>query len=823
MFAKTASRRSDRCGVARSCLPGSGELFHATLLWFYCVLMAPVGTLMRKALFQSLCAIDQAVLDGIPAALYVCSPDGAVVRCNCRAVELWGRSLSSAPQMMFGGALKLYQLDGHPLAHGDGPMGVALRTGEPRWDDEVVIERPDGSRIIVLVNVELLRGPTGELEGAVASFQDITGRKRIEDALNSRVDEQAALYEFSNQLQRAASFPDIHEAALDAIIRALRCQRASILLRDAAGEMRFVAWRGLSADYRRAVEGHSPWPHAAEDPQPVAINDVEGSDLDASLKAIVRAEGIGALAFIPLVTDAKLVGKFMAYYAARHTFTDAELSLALTIARQLGSSIERMHAQQARRCAERELRREQELLQTIIDRIPVMVTRYEPDKKVMHLNPAFSRTVGWSAAEVAGLSLMEACYPDPDYRKHVSEFMDSCRGGWMDIRMRTRDDREVETMWANIRLSDQTLVGIGIDITDRKRDEAQRELLVAELSHRVKNTLATVISIAHQSFAKGRSPREAQHSFDDRIRALAQTHTRLAETNWSGVALETVIRDETAPYQDRGRNVRIVGPQIILNPKCAVSFGMAIHELTTNAAKYGALSNRGGSLDVAWQIAPADKEVQLRWIESGGPAVRPPQHSGFGRVLLERAMAADLNGDVQLDFVREGLRCRIVFPLESHWAAPSDELARGFDADPSRSEKQLGPPPTPASSSHADEALRGKRVLLVEDEFFLRLELEEWLRSAGCAIIGPFSALQPARRLAARGEPIDLAILDANLNGEMVYPLADDLLARSVPVIFLTGYERASLPARFRVVPQVSKPYDPAALIKEIRSSLGWH
>jgi two-component system, response regulator PdtaR len=110
---------------------------------------------------------------------------------------------------------------------------------------------------------------------------------------------------------------------------------------------------------------------------------------------------------------------------------------------------------------------------------------------------------------------------------------------------------------------------------------------------------------------------------------------------------------------------------------------------------------------------------------------------------------------------------------------------------------------------------------VVEDEFLLRLELEEWLRSAGCAIIGPFSALEPARTMAARREPIDLAILDTNLNGQMVYPLADDLLASGVPVIFLTGYEKASLPVRFRVVPQVSKPYDPAALIREIRLSVG--
>jgi len=771
--------------------------------------------------FQSLCTIDQGVLDGIPTALYVCSPDGAVLRFNRQAVELWGRSPQSGRQATFGGAFRLYRLDGRPLALADGPMGVALRTGEPQRDNEVVIERPDGSRIIVLVNIEVLRGPSGELEGAIAAFQDITGRKRIEDALASRVGEQAALYQFSNQLRRATSFVDIHEAALDAITRALRCQRASVLLRDDAGQMRFVAWRGLSADYRRAVAGHSPWPHDADDPQPIAVDDVESADLDAALKAIAKAEGIAALAFIPLVTDAKLVGKFMAYYATRHSFSDAELSLGITIARQLGSSIERMRAQEARRRAEKELGREQEVLQTIIDRIPVMVTRYEPDKKVLRLNSAFSRTLGWSASEVTGVSLMQACYPDPEYRKRVNEFMDSCRDGWMDIRMRTRDDREIETMWANIRLSDQTQVGIGIDITDRKRGEAQRELLVAELSHRVKNTLATVISIAHQSFSKAQSPDEAQRSFDDRIRALAQTHTRLAEANWSGVSLETVVRDETAPYQHRGRNVRISGPQIMLNPKCAVSFGMAIHELTTNAAKYGALSTSGGSLEVAWQIAPADQEVRLHWVESGGPAVKPPRHRGFGRVLLERAMASDLNGQVKLDFVGEGLKCWIAFPLEGHSAVGADELAHTFGLDPSRSQNRAATAATDLPCPNDVSALRGKRVLVVEDEFFLRLELEEWLRSAGCAIIGPFSALEPARTMAARREPIDLAILDTNLNGQMVYPLADDLLSWGIPVIFLTGYEKASLPVRFRVVPQVSKPYDPAALIKEMRLSVG--
>jgi PAS domain S-box-containing protein len=140
----------------------------------------------------------------------------------------------------------------------------------------------------------------------------------------------------------------------------------------------------------------------------------------------------------------------------------------------------------ARKQAERVLVRERELLQTIIDRIPVMVTLYEPGTRLLRLNPEFERVTGWSSADAAGVSLMEECYPDPEYRERVAEFMRTCRDGWMDIRMRTRDGREVETSWANIRLSDDTRVGIGIDITDRKRAETalrqSEERLASELA-----------------------------------------------------------------------------------------------------------------------------------------------------------------------------------------------------------------------------------------------------------------------------------------------------------------------------------------------------
>jgi two-component sensor histidine kinase len=214
------------------------------------------------------------------------------------------------------------------------------------------------------------------------------------------------------------------------------------------------------------------------------------------------------------------------------------------------------------------------------------------------------------------------------------------------------------------------LVGATVDITERKEAELQRDLLVAELSHRVKNTLATVISVARQSFLNAQSADEASQAFNARIRALAQTHGRLAEANWSGVSLETMLSDEFAPYRSRdGKNVRLSGPPIVLTPRCALTLGMAVHELATNAAKYGALSTRKGKIDVAWQADAG--ELRILWSERGGPPVAPPSRSGFGRLLLERALGSDLRGNVQLDFAEDGLKCAIAVPLEELRKAPA--------------------------------------------------------------------------------------------------------------------------------------------------------
>src|SRR5215472_18448070 len=224
--------------------------------------------------------------------------------------------------------------------------------GEHVQHYETVRLRKDGQSIAVSLAVSPITDSSGTVIGASKIARDITERKRVEAALAKRADEQAALYQFTDRLFRANSRDDVYDAALDAIIRALGCERASVLVFDDAGVVRFVAWRGLSDGYRKAVEGHSRWTRDTRNPQPITMDDVDAAELDASLKATVKAEGIGALAFIPLTARGELVGKFMAYYPLPHVFTDIDIIVAVTIARQLGFGLERLGAEEQRLKAE---------------------------------------------------------------------------------------------------------------------------------------------------------------------------------------------------------------------------------------------------------------------------------------------------------------------------------------------------------------------------------------------------------------------------------------------------------------------------------------
>jgi PAS domain S-box-containing protein len=212
------------------------------------------------------------------------------------------------------------------------------------------------------------------------------------------------------------------------------------------------------------------------------------------------------------------------------------------------------------------------------------------------------------------------------------------------------------------------MAGVSLDITARKHADERQRLLLDELNHRVKNTLATVQSIAIQT---GRTADAAsfERAFLARIAALAQAHDLLTEVAWDGASLRDVIARTLAPYMVEGTTgrVRLSGPSVRLSPNAAVSLTMAFHELATNAGKYGSLSVVSGQVDVEWTVDSAinPEVVEIDWRETGGPPVSPPSRRGFGSRLVEHGLAREFDGRIELAFIPGGLRCHMHLPLSS--------------------------------------------------------------------------------------------------------------------------------------------------------------
>jgi PAS domain S-box-containing protein len=221
--------------------------------------------------------------------------------------------------------------------------------------------------------------------------------------------------------------------------------------------------------------------------------------------------------------------------------------------------------------------------------------------------------------------------------------------------------------------------GTNTDVSQQLQDEERLRLMVNELNHRVKNTLATVQSIIAHTLRGAESPERLRETLTTRILALSRAHDVLTDAQWAGADLGEIAARAAAPYRPAGgdERFRLHGPTVRLPPKTAIAVALAFHELATNAAKYGALSAPGGHVELGWTLRRAGKDQRLtiRWREVGGPAVSPPTRRGFGTRLIERALAADLNGEVVLEFPPEGVICTVEarFPARSFDAPALDE------------------------------------------------------------------------------------------------------------------------------------------------------
>jgi PAS domain S-box-containing protein len=603
-----------------------------------------------------------------------------------------------------------------------------------------------------------------------------------------RADQQAALYKFTDRLYRAHSADEVHAAALDAIIEALACQRASILLFDGAGTMRFVASRGLSPDYCAAVEGHSPWKQGDLEPKPITINDMAKSDQPDELKAVVAKEGISGLAFVPVTSEGGVSGKFMAYYDQPHAFTQEEEDIALTISRQLGFAIARLGAEQAVKESERRLN-------AMFDSAGVGMVLLDQNCVIQRSNRMFSGIYGEPSEALVGRTCMSLTHPDDipkavaaveqlnrtgepvafekryvrngkisnhvrvtlslvtpqqilavvedvtariEARMAFSEIeafnrriLDSSHDGikvlsldgviesinargaglleletvddvlgtsWADHWGGVTHEQAVEALaaaraggvgrvqgfratakgapkWWDVVVTPivgedgkpHKLLSISRDVTEAKQAEERRTLLINELNHRVKNTLATVQSLAMQTLRGAERPADAREVFEARLSALSRAHDVLVVQSWEGAGLRDVVSRALEPFRTDRDSFVLEGPNVRLSPKQVLALSLALHELATNAVKYGALSGEAGQVAIGWSIEPGAEgaEIELTWTESGGPPVAEPGRTGFGTRLIQRSLTHDLGSEASIDFRPEGVVAVLRTPVEA--------------------------------------------------------------------------------------------------------------------------------------------------------------
>jgi PAS domain S-box-containing protein len=346
---------------------------------------------------------------------------------------------------------------------------------------------------------------------------------------------------------------------------------------------------------------------------------------------------------------------------------------------------------------------------------------------------------------------------------------------------------------------------IARDITERKQAEMLQRLLMQELNHRVKNTLATIQAIANQSMRRARNPADFVAGFSGRIQALARAHDLLTQTRLQGAEIMDLVRDQVLLGEGDDQRVECAGPTLVLDVQAAMNLALVVHELATNARKYGALSGPDGRLSVTWEIrSNGGRQLVLDWRESGGGKVAAPRERGFGSTLIEQTLRAQ-GGQASIRYGAQGMSGTFTLPLPDQIRSNMGLAVTAPAAEASALLRRLD----------AKQSLAGKRVIVIDDEPLVAMDLESCLTAAGCEIVGTAGTLRDAKDLCAQAQ-CDAALLDVNLAGQPVNELAAALTKRNIPFAFVTGYGHEALPQGFRDAAVLTKPFDEAGLVATV-------
>jgi PAS domain S-box-containing protein len=653
-----------------------------------------------------------------------------------------------------------------------------------------------------------------ESGGIAIHSQDITERKDVEATTARDVRVKDALFRLADRLQHVQSLDDVYDAALQAITSALQCDRASILLFDSAGVMRFVAWTGLTDTYRVAVEGHSPWAPGERNPDPIGIDDIETADLDDALRATIKAEGIAAAAFIPLVANGILIGKFMTYFNTPHAFIEDEFAISLAIARQLAAGIERQRASQALRASEQRFQMAARATNDAIRDWNLVTSTVWWNEAVMTMfgyRPTnVGRDVQWWYERI-----------HPDDRERVTAGIRSASDGdesfWRDeYRFRRADDTYASVFDRGYIIRSGAgkavrMIGAMQDVTERKcaedklkeADRRKNEFL-AMLAHELRNPLAPIANAAHllrQDNASDAIQQHARDIIDRQVERLIRLVDDLLEVSritsgrirlhkqWIAIgdAVERAV-ESVRPLIEQNRHTL----SLSLPPNPVWLYGdttrleQVIVNLISNAAKY---TDTGGRIGIA--VHAEGEQVVLRVSDNG---------MGIDAELLPHIFDLFTQADRSLDRSQGGLGIGLSLVQQLVLLHGGTVTVESTPGRGSEFIVRLPAAPTPKlepriSASPACSASPGPlRVLVVDDNVDAAQSLAKLLEMSGHIVWVAYDG--PAALAAADEHRPTVMFLDIGLPGFDGYEVAKRVRQHAtlghMVLIAMTGYGQAN-------------------------------
>jgi PAS domain S-box-containing protein len=598
-----------------------------------------MGRVIKDAGTASALQMCPDFIERLPVAIYACDMQGRIIWFNARAVALWGRTPRAGDVERFCGA---YWFERRQITPEGTPTSTVLKTGIPIYGVEGLVERPDGSRIWTMAHIEPVKDESGRIVGAINCFHETTelhlATETIEDL-------------FQNAIMA------LHLVSADGTI-----------LRANAKELQMLGY--LPDEYigRNIAEFHADQTAIADMLERLARNEQL-----VQYPARLRAKD-GSIRHVLVSSNARFrEGEFV----NTRCFT-----VDIT---------ERLQAE------ERGRRQEEQRLAATYQYAPIGIAEVDADGKLLRANAQSCGLLGYSSDEVLGRSIFEGTVDQSSeadreqFRRQIAGELDRYT---IERPIRRKDGSHVwvSVTSSSVRDSDGGFlyaVRVEQDITERKLREEEREereekerLLLREVNHRAKNILSVVDAIAHQTATK--NPEDFIERFSERIQALSANQDLLVRNEWKGVEIEDLARAQLSHFADLiGSRIAVHGPKLRLKATGAQAVGLALHELATNAGKYGALSTDTGRVDIRW--GTNGDTLTMSWIEREGPPVSAPKRCGFGTIVMETMAKRSMGGAVDLDYAPSGLTWRLT--------CPAANALEGREREQSLQEAEIEPAP----------------------------------------------------------------------------------------------------------------------------------